>query len=175
MNKLAILLLFLIVIAASPPPAQSPYAGQENRQIKSLDAGTITALQNGEGHAMALAAELNHYPGPRHVLSMAADLGLSAEQKAATQAVYDRMHAAAVPLGLEIIRKEQNLDLAFRNGSISDTELAAFTEEVAALNGRLRFVHLNAHLAMRRILTPSQIQMYDSMRGYGQSMPEMEH
>src|SRR5512140_1710908 len=50
----------------------SPYAGEEKREIKSLSADVIEQYNQGEGMGMAKAAELNHYPGPRHVL-MAAD------------------------------------------------------------------------------------------------------
>ena len=41
---------------------------------------------NGEGMWLAKAAELNHYPGPRHVLDIADKLGLSPDQLAATRA-----------------------------------------------------------------------------------------
>lgn len=173
--KRILLLTVLIVATAVAPSAQSPYAGQQNRPIKSLDSATIQALQNGEGHSMALVGELNHYPGPRHVLAMASHLALTEAQKAATESVYDEMHAAAVPLGEQIIANEQKLDQAFQAGSISIDSLQSLTAQIADLNGRLRFVHLRAHLAMKHILTREQIQMYDSMRGYGDNMPGMQH
>lgn len=150
--------------------ANSPYAGQQHRQIKSLDAATITSLQKGEGHGMALVGELNHYPGPRHVLAMADHLGLTPAQRAATAVIYSRMHSAAIPLGARIISKERELGQAFQNGTITDASLRSFTAQIAVLNGRLRDVHLSAHLAMKRVLTPDQIKMYDAMRGYGGSM-----
>jgi Spy/CpxP family protein refolding chaperone len=170
--KRSLLVALLVVATAATPNATSPYAGRQNRPIPSLDSATIQALQNGEGHGMALVGELNHYPGPRHVLAMASHLGLTDAQKAVTQRVYDEMHAAAVPLGLQVIEKERQLDQAFRSGSITDDVLQSLTQQIAALNGRLRFIHLRAHLAMKRILTPEQIEMYDSMRGHAGDMPE---
>lgn len=159
--KIAFAVLSLALFAASP------YAGQQHRQIKSLDAATIMSLQKGEGHGMALVGELNHYPGPRHVLAMAAHLGLTPPQRATTEAIYSRMHNAAIPLGAQILSKEGQLNQAFQQGSITDASLRSLTAQIAVLNGRLRDVHLSAHLAMKRVLTPDQIKMYDAMRGYG--------
>jgi len=49
----------------------SPYAGQENRTIKALSQGEIKNFLSGAGMGFAKAAELNHYPGPKHVLELA--------------------------------------------------------------------------------------------------------
>src|SRR5947208_295022 len=49
----------------------APYAGQQARSIKSLSAEDVAALLKGEGMGMAKAAELNGYPGPVHVLTLA--------------------------------------------------------------------------------------------------------
>jgi len=45
------------------------------------------------------------------------------------------------------------------------------------VQGRLRAVHLGAHLEMRRILTPGQVAVYDMLRGYGESAaaPQAHH
>lgn len=40
---------------------------------------------------LAKAAELNGYPGPLHVLELAVDLSLTAEQKAATETLFKSM------------------------------------------------------------------------------------
>jgi hypothetical protein len=62
----------------------SPHAGQEVRDIKSLSDGDIQSLQNGTGEAfggMAKMAELNGYPGPRHVLDVASELQFTDRQR----------------------------------------------------------------------------------------------
>jgi hypothetical protein len=165
----------LAFVLAAAPSTQSPYAGQQLRDVKSLDPAVLRALQRGEGNGMALVGELNHYPGPRHVLAMASHLGLTVPQKAATEAIYSKMHDAAVTLGMRIIEKERDLDRAFRDGSITDDSLKQITTDIAMLNGQLRAVHLSAHLAMKAVLTSEQIKMYDSMRGYGSDMTNMQH
>jgi Spy/CpxP family protein refolding chaperone len=173
-KHLVLIALSLLTVAATSA-AHSPYAGQQNRQMKTLDAATVSALRRGEGHGMALAGELNHYPGPRHVLAMSDHLQLTAAQKSKTDMIYERMHTAAVRVGLEVIEKERALDHAFQNGSVSDSSLRTMTSQIAALNGQLRYIHLSAHLAMKHILTPTQIRMYDSMRGYVDGMRGMQH
>jgi Spy/CpxP family protein refolding chaperone len=40
------------------------------------------------------------------------------------------------------------------------------TGHIAELRGKLRAAHLKAHLAMKRVLTPEQIAIYDRSRGY---------
>src|SRR3990172_8479974 len=66
---------------------QSPYAGLEGREIKALSPEQIQELRNGDGMGLALAAELNHYPGPRHVLELAHELALSPKQQDQVQAI----------------------------------------------------------------------------------------
>ncbi len=67
------LLVGLSALVASIPlmignaAAQSPYAGMQARPIKALSAEQIADLKAGRGLSLALAAELNGYPGPRHV------------------------------------------------------------------------------------------------------------
>src|SRR5947208_4010435 len=90
--------------------AASPYTGQETRAIKALSDSDVAALLKGEGIGMAKAAELNGYPGPAHVLARTVELKLSAPQRQQVQAVFDRMSAAAKPLGAELVAHEWHLD-----------------------------------------------------------------
>src|SRR5712691_2371518 len=75
-----------LTVAASGVHAQtSPYAGEQQRSIKALSERDIAELQSGHGMGLAKSAELNGYPGPAHVLELAAPLELTAEQQAATK------------------------------------------------------------------------------------------
>jgi hypothetical protein len=71
-----------------------PYAGQQTRQIKALSDDDIAALLKGEGTGYAKAAELNGYPGPKHVLDLAGQLKLTEAQRRQVQAIFDRMGAS---------------------------------------------------------------------------------
>ena len=70
--------------------AQTPYAGMQARPIKALSDQQIADLKAGRGMGLALAAELNGYPGPLHVLELADKLDLSAEQRTACSACSTR-------------------------------------------------------------------------------------
>jgi len=163
-----------LLIAVPVHAADMPYAGQQSRPIKALSDDDIAALQNGEGMGMAKAAELNGYPGPKHVLDLARQLQLTDGQWRGVQAIFDRMSAAAKPLGGELIAQEQALDQLFAKGDITPDRLAAATAAIAELQGRLRAVHLSAHLETRALLNPDQIARYKQLRGYGAS-PGPEH
>lgn len=92
---------------------KSPYGGEEKREIKALSETEMKALQNGEGMGMAMAAELNHYPGPRHVLDLGDQLQLSDAQKKTIKESFDQMHTQADLLGKQLIEKERALDKSF--------------------------------------------------------------
>jgi Spy/CpxP family protein refolding chaperone len=146
----------------------SPYAGQQSREIKALSAEQIVQYRSGEGMGFALAAELNHYPGPKHVLDLATALELSGEQLVEVTRIRDAMQADARRIGEWIIGRERRLDHAFAAGTVDDATVRARVDEIARLQGELRYVHLRAHVAVRRLLTAEQIRLYDAMRGYGE-------
>ena len=139
------------------------------RAIKALSDDDIAALRAGEGMGMAKAAELNGYPGPVHVLALAAQLGLTEDQRHDVQAIFDRMSGAAKPLGGELIAQEQALDQLFAKSEITPDRLAAATAAIAELQGRLRLVHLSAHLETRALLNTDQITHYEKLRGLWRS------
>ena len=149
--------------------AMSPYAGKEGSEVKALTAEEMKAYREGTGMGLARPAELNHYPGPRHALDMAAELGLTDAQTARLKAVFDRMHAEAVALGGKIIEKEKALDSRFASGSIDEKTLRGLTSDIAAIQAELRAAHLKAHLETKRILTADQVARYDELRGYTRS------
>lgn len=79
----------------------SKYVGEEKRKIKSLSEQDIEALQKGTGGVfggLATLAELNGYPGPRHVLDLETDLQLSEQQKNEINLIYNDMNANAKKL-----------------------------------------------------------------------------
>lgn len=144
----------------------SPYAGQERRQIKGLSEQDVADLREGRGMGLAKAAELNSYPGPLHLLELAAELALTDAQRAATESIRASSRGRAQALGSKIIEAEHDLDQAFANATITTTELRSRVTAIAALQGELRIVHLEAHLAQRSVLTPPQVAKYDALRGY---------
>lgn len=143
-----------------------PYAGQQTRQIKALSESEIQGYLNGEGMGFAKAAELNRFPGPRHVLDLADRLALTPEQEAKTQTLFEEMRTRAVELGERVVAREIELDRLFAETEVDDASLRHVLHEIALTKADLRGTHLRAHLAVRELLTEWQISEYDRLRGY---------
>ncbi|MGB5815725.1 MAG: Spy/CpxP family protein refolding chaperone [Thermoanaerobaculia bacterium] len=144
----------------------SPYMGLEKRETKALSDEQVAAYLAGDGMGFALPAELNHYPGPKHVLELAAELGLTSEQRARTEEIFREMKDEAQRLGREIVEREKHLDGLFAGGTISQESLTGVVGEIAVLQRELRVAHLRAHLEMVTTLTADQIALYEKHRGY---------
>lgn len=169
------LLALSLPLHAALAAAPSPYAGQETRAVKALSPEDMDDLMNGRGMGLAKAGELNGYPGPAHLLDLASELKLTADQLGQIRLLMEGMTAHAKPLGLEIIRRERELEQQFETGSITEAQLASETEAIGNLQGRLRAVHLAAHIEAKRLLTPEQIAGYNKLRGYASASTGMTH
>lgn len=160
------ILILVLASGVSFASDQSPYSGEELRSIKSLSPQEVESLKSGKGMGFAKAAELNHYPGPKHVLELAEDLSLTSFQVAETTALFEEMQARAVKLGEELLNAELALDQDFENATVSPESLERALLEIGQIRARLRYVHLEAHLRQKRLLSAEQIMKYDESRGY---------
>lgn len=158
--------LALLLTSSAWADTPSPYAGMEDRSIRALSAEQQADLLAGRGMGLALAAELNGWPGPAHVIELAGAMQLTPAQLAATQRLMAEMRAAAGDLGARVIEEERALDAAFRDRSITPADLSARTARIAALQGEIRDVHLRTHLAQTALLNAEQIAAYPRLRGY---------
>ena len=172
--------LSLVLLAALSVPAMaqhhghhshhaahsSPYAGMQNRVIKALSEEQMAGLKAGKGMALAMAAELNGYPGPAHTLELAEQLQLTDEQTARTQQLFADMESHAKAAGLEVIEAERALDTLFRDKQATPEAVAAAVTKAALAQGKLRETHLRYHLSMMDVLTAEQIAAYNQLRGY---------
>jgi len=174
--KVTILFLILILIPISAFSTvdhshKSKYAGEEKREIKSLSETDIEELKNGKGWGLAKAAELNGVPGPVHLLEMKEEIDLSAKQIRAIEDIYKKMKQEAIPLGLELIELEMELNNHFANRTISDELLRQILQRIAQVHRQLRYVHLSTHLKTPDILKSEQITLYNKLRGYSSDDP----
>jgi hypothetical protein len=76
------------------------------------------------------------------------------------------MQPQAIALGEEILVAEAALEESFRTNHIDETNLASQLQAIGELEAELRFVHLSTHLATIDILSPHQVMLYNSLRGY---------
>ena len=159
--------LVVVVSACGVVIAGSQYQGQEAREIKALSDREVQGYLAGGGMGFAKPAELNHYPGPKHILELAESLALTNAQTEAVQLSFGRMHERAVVLGAQLVELERQLDQLFAQASADDAALHALVLETARVRGELRYTHLRAHAEMKPLLTEDQIMIYDRLRGYG--------
>ena len=160
-----------LILAWAPVGAQqalSPYRDQQFTMVRGLTDAELGELKNGTGMGLARAAELNGYPGPRHVLDAIAggQFHVTPEQNRRVEQIFEDMAGKARSLGDQIIAEEMALDRAFRGGMIDEKDLRSRVSRIAVLRGELRVVHLRAHLETRALLSAAQIDRYNELRGY---------
>jgi Spy/CpxP family protein refolding chaperone len=162
------LLALAAALAASAALAQhvQPYAGLQDRAIKALSDQQIADLKNGRGMGLALAAELNGYPGPLHVIELRRELALTDAQLVRVEALFQRMKDETIPLGEALIARESALDRQFSERRITLASLDETTARIGEAQAKLRAAHLRYHLAMLEVLTPEQVKRYGELRGY---------
>jgi len=160
----------LTVLLSHAGQAQShqhqPYAGLHSRSIKALSEQQIADLQDGKGMSLALAAELNGYPGPSHVLEHADALNLSEEQQHSVKSQFLAMQEEARAIGAKLIMQERHLDAMFAKREIDASKLAHMTKAIGETQAQLRAAHLKYHLSTETLLAPDQIKRYAELRGY---------
>ncbi|HTQ86895.1 MAG TPA: Spy/CpxP family protein refolding chaperone [Candidatus Solibacter sp.] len=121
------------------------------------------SIERGEGFGMAMAADHAGYPGPRHVLDMAADLKLTADQRAAMEKIFTAMHEKAIARGKELFEAQSRLEQMFRDGR-TEADLREQSFRIDSIHAELRWIHLAAHLAAQKILSAEQIARYTELR-----------
>ncbi|MGI8524984.1 MAG: Spy/CpxP family protein refolding chaperone [Pseudolabrys sp.] len=169
------LVAFAFAVVTTVALAQSPYAGMQARPVKALSAEQIADLKAGRGMGRALAAELNGYPGPSHLLELADQLQLSPEQRASISRLFDTMKQEAIPLGEQLLEQESELDRQFAGHGVTPESLKAAISAIAATQASLRETHLKYHLRTGAFLSPHQLQQYSELRGYGGRDSNLPH
>jgi Spy/CpxP family protein refolding chaperone len=124
-------------------------------------------LREGRGMGLAMPAETNGYPGPRHVLEMADRIGLSADQRARTQSLFETMRSEVQRLGAQLLAQEGELDALFSEHRATPALLEVAARGIGETEAALKVTHLRTHLAMMDILTPDQVTLYVAARRAG--------
>ena len=144
----------------------SQYADEKRSHIPSLTMAEYDELLSGGGMGFAKPAELNRYPGPKHVLELADSLGLSSEQREQVERIRAKMAGRAVELGREYVHSEHELNRLFADGNATEQAVVEQTARVGDIRSALRSTHLIAHVETAAVLTKEQIETYHRLRGY---------
>lgn len=167
-SVLAIILVITASVAARSSQHEQHVHGavpaQAGTATSALSGEAVQQLLNGEGMGLAKPAELNGYAGPKHVLELKAELGVTPEQERQIEAIRQRMLTKAKLLGQQIVDAERALDAAFKEGRLTAAELADRVTRIGRLQGELRLAHLQAHLETKPVLTDAQTRKYYELR-----------
>ena len=166
MKMIAAVVLCALSFAAGAPGHHQPYATHEKREIKALSDDEAKQYLSGAGMGFAQAAELNHFPGPMHVLELADSLQLSADQRRTVKALMDEHKAQARAIGAKLVESERALEMLFRQPDVPQQALADAVKQAALLKGEYRLSHLETHRRLKPLITAEQIAKYDALRGY---------
>jgi hypothetical protein len=76
------------------------------------------------------------------------------------------MQSQAIAVGQQYILAEQRLDSLFAAREITPESLREVVAGAEMLKGRLRVIHLAAHLETTALMDREQISRYQHLRGY---------
>jgi hypothetical protein len=175
MKNYVSLVVVAVALGVGAAVAQAPYAGLQSRAIKALSDQEIADLRAGRGMGLALAAELNGYPGPSHLVELADKIGLSEGQRNSARGMFEAMKVETIAIGERLIAQEAALDKLFADHAITPETLSAATSEIGNTQAQLRAAHLRYHLSTVAMLEPSQIRQYSALRGYGDGPQQHRH
>jgi Spy/CpxP family protein refolding chaperone len=151
------------VTAAAPGAPASSMASLAGYSAEERAQG----LREGRGMGLAIPAEGNGYPGPRHVLELAEQLSITADQRRKTEALFNAMKADAQRLGARLLAEEAELNAMFREKRATPALLEETARRIGTTEAALKVTHLRTHLAMMQILRPDQVANYVALRRAG--------
>ncbi len=171
------LLLFVVQSNAqqkqSQPKAKSATSGTPSEQnqvptsnIKALSDDVLGGYYYGSALDMARAAELNHYPNPEYVLQLETQLKITPAQRQILASIAGSTRGQAMQAGLSVIEMEAAIDSIFAMGKAKEYQanVSSLVNDISRVQGVLRFLHLNAHIETRDVLTSEQIALYEKLR-----------
>ncbi|MEK6754991.1 MAG: hypothetical protein AABZ02_02450 [Bacteroidota bacterium] len=98
-------------------------------------------LLKGLGMGLASYAEENGYPGPKHVLELKDELGLTQDQLKKTEALQKMVAISAAAKGQQIVQAEEELNELFEAGTINGKVLRSKLGQIGNLRADLQFIH----------------------------------
>lgn len=93
------------------------------------------------------------------------NLGLSAEQVTQLKEADFAAREKALPLKAELDSLRLKMDQAFAAEPVDEKTVLDLTEKISAVKGKMAVQRTEAKLAMKKILTPDQLDQMQSMRG----------
>ena len=126
--------------------------------LSALSKEDLKGLRRGHGTPfgdMAKAAELNGFPGPRHVLDLKRN-GLTSKQVSEIEEIYRKMNLLYIKVGAELVAKAF-MDREFKEKRVNSKSLKKMIQSSAVKYSELRYIQLVAHLETAKILKKGKL------------------
>lgn len=121
-------------------------------------------LLKGQEMDLAAIAEMYSLPSPRQVIALKAELGLTRDQLKRAEAAEKVVASAATAKGEEIVQAEEELAAMFELGTANEKLVRTKVDQIGKARAELRFMHLQAYLRIKQILTPDQLKQYAELK-----------
>jgi protein CpxP len=122
-------------------------------------AAVITALSLAPAGASAFTGDGDGpHAGGAHFKRMATALGLSAQQKQDIKAIFQNNRPQIQPLVKQLVAERKALRTLIHADTVDETAIRAQSAKVAAIQADMAVQHALTGQAVRKLLTPEQVQ-----------------
>ena len=170
-KKFIVSALFLALLPLSAQQQQSGGQQSGGSGMKCMKKDMKKGMKKGMkkkgmqgGHGAGHLAEMNGYPGPKHVLEFIEELDLSAEQVSQLRKLRTEVTVQSLELSDQIKDLRTKLKGVFAEKKATENGVRTIVSEISELQGRLDMVHLAAHLRAKGILSDEQTAKYYNLR-----------
>jgi hypothetical protein len=113
-------------------------------------------LLKGDAAGQTVVAEKNGYSALQKIISWKDQLGLTKDQVRKINEILTNLPVSATVKGQEIIEAEEELNMLFESGTITEKTLRAKLERIGKMRADLRFMHLQVFLKEKQLLSAKQ-------------------
>lgn len=155
-KKIGTVLMAVLLSAALVPSAADACRGGKGGRGGGGGYGMDCGMKGGRG-----ASQFGIWQNSQAVK----DLGLSAEQVKQLKEAEFVSREKALPLKAELDGLRLKMDQAFAAEPVDEKAVLALTEQIASVKGKMAVQRTETKLAVKKILTPEQLDKMQSMRG----------
>ncbi|CAK8714168.1 LTXXQ motif family protein [Candidatus Electronema halotolerans] len=156
-KKIGTVLMAVLLSAALIPSAADACRGGKGGRGGGSGYGMDCGMKGGRGGGSHFGIWQNS--------QAVKNLGLSAEQVKQLKEADFATREKELPLRAELDSLRLKMDQAFAAEPVDEKAVVELTEKISAVKGKLAVQRTEAKLAMKKILTPEQLDQMQSMRG----------
>jgi Spy/CpxP family protein refolding chaperone len=158
-KKIGTVLMAILLSAALIPSAADACRGGKGGRGGGSGYGMDCGMKGGRGGGSHFGIWQNS--------QAVKNLGLSAEQVKQLKEADFATREKELPLRAELDSLRLKMDQAFAAEPVDEKAVVELTEKISAVKGKLAVQRTEAKLAMKKILTPEQLDQMQSMRMRG--------